>query len=145
MAANQTKQEIKITGYTTTRFNKVEKKYMRTLKIPTGDTYFVQCTVWVPNTPAYSKAPKICLTFNNYRDRLQILFPTALDLFEFTRVLFEWQSEQLKELNAAHTEAMKEYTELHELILKHSDEKARERAQKEFEEKNPDTNAHENI
>ena len=144
MAANQVKQEIKITGYTTTKYHKLEKKYMRTIKIPTDDTYFIQTTVWVPNTPAYAKAPKVCLTFNNYRDRLQILFPSALDLYEFARVLFEWSSENLKECNAAHTEALKEYHELHELLLKHSDEKAKEKAANEFNQQNKN-NEGENV
>ena len=131
-AGRQQRAEIRISGQMTSNYTKVEKKYLRSIRIPTGEDYFVQVTNWIPNTPAYSKAPKICLTLNNYKDKIQILFPTALDLHEFTRVLYEFINEQLKEMNQAHAEAIQDYSDLHEMMLKYADEKALRKAENEF-------------
>jgi len=124
--------EIKITGQMKTNYTKVEKKFMQTVRIPTGDDYFIQVTTWVPNTPGYSKAPKVVLTLNNYRDKIQILFPGALDLAEFTAILNRFVEEQLKALHAAHSESLKDYQMFHELLLYQADQRAKEKAAEEF-------------
>jgi hypothetical protein len=126
------KTEIKITGQMKTSFTKVEKKFMQSVRIPTGDNYFMQVTTWVPNTPGYSKAPKVVLTLNNHREKIQILFPGALDLAEFTSVLNTFVEQQLKALHAAHTESMKDYQIFHELLLYQADQRAKEKAAAAF-------------
>lgn len=145
MKPQQQKTEIRITGNMTSKFAKVEKKFLQSIKIPTGDDYFIQCTTWVPNTPAYSKAPKVVLTLNNFRDKIQILFPSALDLHEFAQVLFNFVDKQLHELNAAHSEAIKDYSDLHEILLMHSDKKAKETAAAEFNKQKNLDNATEDL
>ena len=127
-----TKTELRITGQMQSNFTKVEKKFMQSIRIPTGDDYFIQVTSWVPNTPGYSKAPKVVLTLNNHRDKIQILFPGALDLSEFTNVLNEFVKRQLKELHAAHNEALRDYNIFHELLLYQADQRAKEKAAEEF-------------
>ena len=133
---NTTKTEFKITGYQHTRVHKLEKKYMTSIRIPTGPEYFAQVTTWIPNTPEYKKPPMICLTVNNYRDKIQILFSTALDLHEFARVLNEFVDSNLKELNNAHTEAMSEFANFHQILMQHSDKKTIDKANNEHNETN---------
>lgn len=139
MSKPQIKTEITVTGRMTTRYTKMEKKYMRSVRIPTSPEYFCQVTTWVPDTPAYSKAPLICLTFSNQRDKIQLLFPSALDLHEFANIFQRFIDSQLKDINQAHMEALKDYTKLHDLLLKHADDQAKQESQKEFNnEKNDD-------
>jgi hypothetical protein len=124
--------EIKITGQIKTNYTKVEKKFMQSVRIPTGDDYFIQVTTWVPNTPGYSKAPKVVLTLNNHRDKIQILFPGALDLAEFAAILNRFVDDQLKALHAAHSESLKDYQIFHELLLYQADQRTKEKAAEEF-------------
>jgi len=138
MSKPSIKTEITVTGRMTTRYTKMEKKYMRSVRIPTGGDYFCQVTTWVPDTPAYNKAPLICLTFNNMRDKIQLLFPSALDLHEFANVFQKFVDTQLKEINTAHMEAIKDYTQLHDILLQHADQKAKEESQKEFNNQKKD-------
>lgn len=132
MSKPQMKTEITVTGRMTTRYTKMNKKYMRSVRIPTSPEYFCQVTTWVPDTPAYNKAPLICLTFNNFKDKIQLLFPSALDLHEFANVFQRFVNEQLKDINQAHTEAVKDFTKLHEVLMQYTDEKAVESAQQQF-------------
>ena len=126
------KTEIKITGQISTNYDKVEKKYMNSIRIPTGDGYYVQSTVWIPNTPGYSKSPKVVLTFSNSRDKIQILFPGAFDLLEFADVFQRYISSISKDVNAAHVEAVKDYTVFNELLAAQADKRAKEKAEQEF-------------
>lgn len=128
----QQRTELRITGQLKSDFAKVEKKFLQSIRIPTGEDYYCQCTVWVPNTPGYSKAPKVVLTLNNYRDKIQVLFPSALDLMEFADVLQRFAASQIKEINNAHTEAVRDYTIFHELLLAGADKRAQARAAEEF-------------
>ena len=132
--------EIKITGQVKTDFTKVEKKFMQSIKNPTGDNFYCQCTIWVPSTPGYSKAPKVVLTLNNHRDKIQLLFPSAIDLSEFCSTLNRFCESQLKEVNNAHNEAVKDYQIFHELLLYQADQRAKEKAAQAFADiKKPDT------
>lgn len=138
MSAKRT--EIKITGQVKTDFTKVEKKFMQSIRIPTGDNFYCQSTIWVPNTPGYSKAPKVVLTLNNHRDKLQLLFPSVLDLDEFCTTLQRFCDSIKKEANAAHNEAVKDYQIFHELLLFQADQRAKQKAAEEFANiKKPET------
>lgn len=128
------KTEVKITGHVTTRYTKLNKKYMQSIKVPTGADFFCQVTTWVPDTPAYNKAPLICLTFNNFKDKIQLLFPTALDLHVFAETFFKFVDTQIIDLNKAHSEALADFHSLHELLLKHADERAKKAATEDFNE-----------
>ncbi len=105
---------------------------MRSVRIPTSSEFFCQVTTWVPDTPAYNKAPLICLTFNNFKDKIQLLFPSALDMHEFANVFQKFINDQLKDINQAHTEAVKDFTKLHEVLMQYTDERAVNEAQEEF-------------
>lgn len=132
--------ELKITGQVKNNFTKVDKKYMQSIRVPTGDEYYCQTTIWVPNTPGYSKAPKVVLTLNNHRDKMQLLFPSALDLSEFCSTLQRFCDSILKDVNASHNEAVKDYQIFHELLLYQADQKAKEAAAQKFADiKKPDT------
>jgi hypothetical protein len=124
-----TKSEIIITGKMKSGFTSVEKKYFKSIKIPTGNNYYCQITAWVPNTPAYSKLPNVVLTLNNARDRIQILFPSALDLSEFADVLNRFVDSELKQINAAHTEATADYQIFRELLEANADLRAKKKAE----------------
>ena len=130
------RQTIKIEGTVNTKYEKVEKKIMQSIRIPTGDNYFVQTTIWVPNTPGYSKAPKVVLTLNNSRDRIQILFPGAFDLIEFCNVLKSFADSIVKEVNTAHNEAVRDYVIFNELLQQSADLRAKARAEEEFLKRN---------
>jgi hypothetical protein len=126
------KTEIKISGHMTTKYAKLQKKYLQSIKIPTGNDFFTQTTVWVPDTPQFNKAPLICLTFNNFKDKVQILFPSALDLHVFAETFFKFIDSQLHDLNKAHMESLADFHSFQELILKHADEKAKQAGENEF-------------
>lgn len=128
--------DIRITGTVNSRVEKVEKKIFQSIRIPTGDNYFIQTTVWVPNTPGYSIAPKVVLTLNNSRDKIQILFPGTFDLLEFTETLHKFVDSISKEVNAAHNEAIRDYTIFHELLNEQADRRAKARAEEEFNKRN---------
>ena len=59
MKKQATRTEIQITGTLKQSFKKVEKKYYKSIRIPTGDDFFIQTSIWVPYTPGYSKLPKV--------------------------------------------------------------------------------------
>jgi hypothetical protein len=126
------KADIRITGTFSNRVEKVEKKIFQSIRIPTGDNYFIQTTVWVPNTPGYSKAPKVVLTLNSSRDKIQILFPGTFDLLEFTATLQRFCDSISKEVNAAHNEAVRDYAIFHELLSQQADKRAKTKAEEEF-------------
>ena len=124
--------KIEITGKLKETFTNVEKKYFKSIRITTGDSYFVQATFWVPNTPTYSKLPKVVMTLNNSKDRIQILFPSALDLQEFTDVLCRFCASELQNINRAHVEATEDYQLFRNVLEKVTDAKAIAKAEKEF-------------
>lgn len=129
------KTEIRVTGHMKTSYSKLSKKYMNTIKIPTGADYFCQVTTWVPDTPGYNKAPMVCLTFNNFKDKIQILFPSALDLHVFAETFFKWIDGQLHDINKGHTDALNDFHTFQQMILNHADERARKAGENEFIEK----------
>lgn len=136
--------EIQITGQIKQTYNKVEKKYYKSIRIPTGDDFYIQSTLWVPFTPGYSKLPKVVITLNNHREKMQILFPTALDLMEFCDVLQSFVKSELMEINKQHTEAVKDYQMFHEILQKTTDLKHMKQAEIKYheaqQEKQPEIN-----
>lgn len=132
MKKQATRTEIQITGTLKQSFKKVEKKYYKSIRIPTGDDFFIQTSIWVPYTPGYSKLPKVVLTLNNHREKIQILFPSALDLMEFCDVLNRFIQSELKTINQAHTESTRDYQLFRELLEHTAGARAKEKAEEDF-------------
>ena len=128
------KTEIHITGQLKATYTKVEKKYYKSIRIPTGDNFFIQTTFWVPFTPGYSKLPKVVLSLSNHREKIQILFPSALDLMEFADILQSFAKSELKEINQAHIEATRDYQIFHEILEKTSGTIKKAEAEQKFQQ-----------